>query len=402
MERNLSLYPRYRMFGDAMAWLPVFFLYFNAHLSLADVLRLEAIYYLAVVLIEVPSGYFSDRVGRRATLLLAAVAFVAAYAGFILAEGFLMFAVAQVLLAAGMACRSGSDSAFLYDSLQCLGRTAEYAHREARVERLSLAASAVAVILGGIAGVLDLVWAYWISLLAAAGSLVVAFGFTEPVIDDGARHAGFAGQLKICAANLRDRYLAWLFVFSMVTYILAHVPYEFYQPYLGLLGAGAKLYSIETPVASGLVFGVTMLLGAWVAGHSVDLQHRFGLNTVLLSAIVLQLVVIAALSNWLHIAVVVLLFFRSVPMAMVHAPMHAAIAPRVATAQRATYLSLQSLADRLSFSISLALVSLTVGTESADWPTLSSLVDFYFWFGVIALVCLFYSRKRVGAVFNRD
>ena len=377
-----------------MAWLPVFFLYFSAHLSLADVLRLEAIYYLAVVILEVPSGYFSDRVGRRATLLLAAVAFVAAYAGFIVAEGFLMFAVAQVLLATGMACRSGTDSAFLYDSLQCLGRTAEYAQREARVQRLSLAASAVAVIVGGFAGGLDLVLAYWISLAAAAGSLMVAFGFTEPTMDAGAKHTGFAGQMKTCMAKLRDRYLAWLFVFSVVAYILAHVPYEFYQPYLDLLDASAKLYSIEAPVASGLVFGVTMLLGAWVAGHSVDLQHRFGLNTVLLAAIVLQLVVIAALSNWLHVAVIALLFFRSVPMAMVYAPMQAAIAPRVATAQRATYLSLQSLAGRLGFSISLALVSLGAGTESADWPTLSGLVNTYFWFGALALVGLFLTRNR--------
>ena len=394
MERNLSLYPRYRVCSDAMAWMPVFFLYFNAHLSLADVLRLEAIYYLAVVLLEVPSGYFSDRIGRRATLLLAAVAFVAAYAGFILAEGFFMFAVAQVLLATGMACRSGTDSAFLYDSLLCLDRTAEYAQREARVQRLSLAASAVAVIVGGIAGGLDLVLAYWISLAAAGASLFVALGFVEPTVDAGTKHTGFAGQLRTCVAKLRDRYLAWLFVFSVVAYILAHVPYEFYQPYLGLLGASAKLYSIEAPVASGLVLGVTMLLGAWVAGHSVDLQNRFGLNAVLLSAIVLQLVVIAALSNWLHLAVVALLFFRSVPMAMVYAPMQAAIAPRVATAQRATYLSLQSLAGRLGFSISLALVSLTVDKQPADWPTLSSLVDFYFWFGAVILACLYVSRNR--------
>ena len=53
------------MLGDTMARLPVFFLYFSSHLSLSEVLRLEALYCLAVVVLEAPSGYFSDRVGRR-------------------------------------------------------------------------------------------------------------------------------------------------------------------------------------------------------------------------------------------------------------------------------------------------------------------------------------------------
>jgi MFS family permease len=58
--------------------MPVFVLYFLQHMPLADVLRLEAIYYVAVVILEVPSGYFSDRVGRRPTLLISTIcAFIA-------------------------------------------------------------------------------------------------------------------------------------------------------------------------------------------------------------------------------------------------------------------------------------------------------------------------------------
>ena len=45
-------------------WYPIFFLYFLARLPLVQVLQLEAIYYAGVVLLEVPSGWFSDRIGR--------------------------------------------------------------------------------------------------------------------------------------------------------------------------------------------------------------------------------------------------------------------------------------------------------------------------------------------------
>jgi len=79
LETNVQLYPYFRLAGDALAWLPIFFLFFSQYLTLAEVIALEAVYYIAVVLAEVPSGYFSDRFGRRRTLLLSCVALIACY-----------------------------------------------------------------------------------------------------------------------------------------------------------------------------------------------------------------------------------------------------------------------------------------------------------------------------------
>lgn len=383
------------MLGDAMAWLPVFFLYFSAHLSLAEVLRLEAFYYAAVVLLEVPSGYLSDRSGRKITLVFSASAFVVSYATFIGAEDFAAFTTAQLALAAGMAFRSGTDSAFLYDTLHCLGREAEYASREAQIQRQSLNASAAAVMLGGFSATFALSYAYWISLIAATGSLIAAIRFTEPTHTPHIRAAsGFGQQLALCLRNLQDHRLAWLFAFSIVSYVLAHVPYEFYQPYLRLLESARMLTVITAPQASGIVFGVTMLLGAWVAGRSIDWRHRFGLNAVLLFAIALQLLVIGLLGLWLHPALMAIILFRSIPMAMIHAPMNAAITPRVARGQRATYLSLQSLAGRLAFASALYLGSIGLETEVADWATLSWLLQVYTVFGVAAFIGLCLTRFR--------
>ena len=67
LERNVRLYPWYAGVLGFWFWIPIFFLFFSAHLSLDKILLLESIYYASVVLLELPSGYFSDRVGRRAT-----------------------------------------------------------------------------------------------------------------------------------------------------------------------------------------------------------------------------------------------------------------------------------------------------------------------------------------------
>lgn len=51
--------------------MPVFVLYFFQHMSLGSVLRLEAIYYLGVVVLEVPSGLERDRIPGEASRDLA-------------------------------------------------------------------------------------------------------------------------------------------------------------------------------------------------------------------------------------------------------------------------------------------------------------------------------------------
>ena len=159
-SRNVALYPWYAAMFYAHFWMPIFFLYFLQHMSLAGVLRLEAIYYLGVVLLEVPSGYLSDRFGRRPTLLVASTALLVAYSIFLLGQGFVDFAVAQVFLAVGMAFNSGTDTSLHFDSLVTLGREKEFSAREAVVARNGIFASGLAAIIGGAAGVADLRYAY--------------------------------------------------------------------------------------------------------------------------------------------------------------------------------------------------------------------------------------------------
>ncbi len=166
LDRNVRLYPWYAMSFHAYFWITVFVLYFLQHMPLSSVLRLEAIYYLGVVVLEVPSGYFSDRFGRRMTLLLASMFLLAAYLLFSQGGSFEVFAVAQVLLAAGLAFNSGSDTSMHYDSLASLGRESEYDHRKAIASRNVLLAWGVGGLFGG-AVAMGLRYTYLLSAITA-------------------------------------------------------------------------------------------------------------------------------------------------------------------------------------------------------------------------------------------
>ncbi len=426
LERNIRLYPAYAAAFNAFAWMPVFFLYLSDNLSLPLVLQLESIYYASVVVMEVPSGYFSDRVGRRATLLISAISLTAAYTLFVVGGSFAVFAAAQVCLAAGIAFNSGTDTSFHFDSLKALKREGEYEDREAIVARNGFIAGALAALAGGAVGLIELWLAYAISLVAAVFSVGLVWAFREPhpheqvVNADGEVECveetpGILKQMMLCVGFLKQGTLAWLFAFAVFMLILNHVPYEFFQPYIKIAmaesansnaGASAVVENGDVardqwaPLIAGMHMFASMLLASKAAAISSKLRERLGTATALLLAAGLQSAIIATMAFVMHWWVVPLILLRVMPRGLMTAPLNAAIAPRVPQAQRATYFSLQSLAGKLSFSLTLAGMSVIVG--EFENPTAASLAEMLRWYtliavcGLLLLTCTAWCVKSVS------
>ena len=384
MERNLRLYPRYQACRHLMFWLPVFYLYFDSVLPGSQALLLEALYFGGVVVLEVPSGYLSDQVGRRPTLILAMLATLVGCALFVTTSSFWTFALAQLCLAAGMAFNSGTDVALLYGSLRELGRADEVGVREGEAQAVSFKALACAALGGGLLAGWDLRLAYALTGLGALAGLLTALRFVEPPQRDGVAEAPLR-QLQSVIRHLRDPLLRWTFLYAVGMTVLDHVPYELFQPYLDLLFARHDLagYAVTPPISGALV-AVMMLVAAWTSRRAVALGRRLGTIQALLLTVGLQGAVITVLAIWLHPVVAALLIFRNVPAALRRPLLAAAVQPRLASGLRATYLSVQSLAGRLAFSLSLGAASWAVLGASGELDA-DSLAALLRAFGVVAL-----------------
>ena len=398
LELNVRLYPWFRAASDGHAWITVFFLYMSQSLPLEQVIELSAVYYLSVFVLEVPSGYFSDRIGRRTTLLLAAGALIGSYSCFIIGAGFWWFAAGQFLLATGIAMQSGTDTALLYDSLKTLGREHEYAHREAGAEQWGLMMLAIATFSGGVLGLIDLRLAYVFSLLSASVMGLLVWRFTEPkhAAETTALSQSFTTVVLGCIGRLRDPVLGWIFLVVIMLYAMAHIVYEFYQPYITLLQLPLLEASAYAPLISGLVISVSMFGGALGARASIFWQSRLGLLGVLAVATFIQLGLVAAMAIALSPVVLALVSLRNFPMSLVHAPVRAAIAPRITREQRATYLSLQGLAERLVFA--LLLLGLAADLEKGapvNEPTLLGILTSTLWIGLASALLLFAFTGRI-------
>ncbi len=380
---NIRRYPWIQFSTNLFGWFPVFFLYFSSMVPLSSAILLGSIYYLCVTLSEVPSGYFSDRLGRRITMLVSAACFVASNVAFIAATDFTGLVFGQVLLALGMAFLSGTDTAFLYDSLLSLGTQEQYAVHEAHGQLLGTAGLALASLAGGVLGLADLRLPYGLALVGALWAFWLTWGCVEPPDrrQDGSGTESFLHSIRDCWRLLSDRVLAWLFGVMVFMYSLEHVAYEFYQPYLRLLDL-EWFAGDTTTLVSGVVAGISMVGGVLGAAFSVRLHQRLGIRSLLYIAFATHLAIIGALAFVLAQWVLVLVILRNFPMVLIYAPVNAMIAPRIGSHLRATYLSIQSLMGRLVFSGLLLVLSSSVDHQPLAWSSLSLVLREAFVFAV--------------------
>lgn len=382
-RRTADLYQWYASLAEASFWVPVFFLYFASYMPLDAVLSLEALYFLSVVTIEVPSGWLADRIGRRPTMLAGAVLMAAShlmlFSGPWLMAGdsmgsplFIFFAIGQGLRAAGVAFRSGTDTALHHDALFACGKVDEFAAREARAsKRRFLGASAAALIGGGVAAI-DLRLPYACSFIVAVAMIVVIVRMREPSAGADARtRSNILSQAGACFALWKSPALLLLFVFAAMMLVLNHVPYEYFQPYIEASLGQEGLAVATTPLVTGLHVAVTFWIASLVSARSIRIRNRVGLWGVLLIAMLLQVLTIGLMSLWLSPLIVIFLLLRSCPRAIMTPPLNAAVTGAVPTKLRATYLSLQSFVGRLSFSGALFMLTFVVPAAAVTaWPTI--------------------------------
>jgi MFS family permease len=136
---------------------------------------------LALMGLELPTGWFADRYGHRASLMVGSAVQVLGMLWCWLGEGVSGLVTASVLVALGDGFRSGADQALLYRTCLTLDREEDFQRIEARTEAVALGALVVLVLVGGVivqTGSFALAW-FAETMLCVLG-LGLASAMTEP------------------------------------------------------------------------------------------------------------------------------------------------------------------------------------------------------------------------------
>ena len=119
-------------------------------LSLTQILLLQAIFSVATLLMEYPSGYLSDRLGYRSALILASLLAIAGWSLYTAANSFAGVLLAEIVLGCAWAFISGSDSALLYETLRATKREGSYARFDGRMTGAAQTGEAAGALFAGV------------------------------------------------------------------------------------------------------------------------------------------------------------------------------------------------------------------------------------------------------------
>ena len=176
--RSLSANIYYLYLIKLSKWLmlimPIVVLFYSENgLTTYQVYLLQAAYSLAVALLEIPSGYMADIIGRRTSLIIGSILGTLGFVVLSYSHTFHGFLAAEIILGLGGSFISGSDSALLFDSLAGQDRQHYYLRYEGRITALGNLAETVAAIGGGLI-------AAWLSYRAVYGFQAVVAAIAIP------------------------------------------------------------------------------------------------------------------------------------------------------------------------------------------------------------------------------
>ena len=396
VARNIAIYPWFRFCQSLIFWQAVWFLYFQAQLSATEAILLYAIYDVGTTALEVPSGYMSDRLGRRLTLVASALAGLAGAVLLALGDDFATFALAQILMGASMAFASGTDSAMLYESLVAAGRKTEAEQQELRAWRFSFTALALSAVTGGALATLAPTAPFYAGALAFGGVLLLVLRFHEPPksgapLPEGAEML----RLRSLKSAVTQPVLIWLFALSVLMYGFSHLPFVFGQPFiLNALEAGG--HAANAPTVSGAVSAVMMVISVLTSWWASRLRHWLGLPAILMAAFAMQIALIGVLALSNTAIVIAIMFLRMVPDSLSKPFIAARVQPELQDDSRATYLSLQSFCARLAFAVTLYLASFgTAGEGQMPYADIQRILGYYVIGGLIVLTALIIAARRL-------
>ena len=262
---------------------PVMYLFFLAQgLDFTQIAVLEALYNLTTLAGEVPTGYIGDRVGRRNSLLVGTALIAVTLVGIGLSSSFLALAVLYVCWSTGYNFRSGSEDAWLYDTLTDDLSEDEFAHVRGRGESVSLAVGAGAAVVGGYLGSIDLSYPWFVAAAVTAVGVVVLLTVDEPATYKEAETADLSFRRTLSVVrqtvserNVRSFVLYYYVLYAAVTYLV----FVFLQPIFEsvVLEFGVA----ETGVRSllGWFYAAYSLFGAGLSYYTGAIRDRLGLRT---------------------------------------------------------------------------------------------------------------------------
>ena len=308
---------------------------------------LEAIFSIAMIVFEIPTGVVADRRGRKISLFWGSLFFGAGFLLFGITYSYPVLVVAEIICAFGMTMLSGADRAILYDLLKESGDEDKAAAVMSRYDAAGTAGMLLAFPAGSVAagsGILPYKTALGLVFIATAVSCFIA-GLVVLTVREPARCGRSGSALRQGAEGfMRIWKMPRLRLFSLNFAFISSLTFFMFWFYQSLLMENGFPLAWQGFVAAGMNLTALLLL----VFAPVVLRFAGTKNTLFMSSVIPGVLYILVC----FIPGVVMAFiaiFGVTNLKLFRAPiLGALINEEIESPERATVLSGVSMIERIS------------------------------------------------------
>lgn len=367
-----------------MLFMPTIFLFFKDNgLDLHDIMVIQAIYSITIALIEIPSGYVADVLGRKNSMIIGTFFGVLGMIIYTISYGFWGFLPAALCLGIGQSFISGSDTALMYDSLVAINKKEKFIMYEGRSIAFGNFSEAIAFILGGFLAEISLRTPFYFQCVIAFIGFVVAIILVEPPATKMSNQNPWLNIKNILKFSLKEnKPLKWNIIYSSVIGATTLVMAWFAQPYYSALNMEVKYYGIV-----GAALNLAVALTSFYAHRlEVKINSKKLLTLILISLCLCYAYLGSFLNYW---GILILFFFYSVR-GIATPVLRDYINRHTPSEMRATVMSIRSFMIRIMF----AILSPFLGFIADVYSLQNSFLIATLVFSIIGLISLiFYLTK---------
>lgn len=343
-HKNIKLLSWFYFFLDFKLYSAVLVLYFSEVTgSFAFGMSIYSVIFLSQAILEVPTGIFSDMVGRKITFVLGMICSIFAVLSYGLANGYWILMLGGVLEGASRSFFSGTDEATLHDSLKEVGKDSEFLHHQGRISSMDQLGLGLSAALGGVVAYFtSYKLIIFLTLIPQTLALLTCLRFLEPKIFTRNESNVFSHLKTALREFRRNRKLRYLSLSDVYRFAIGESVFLFRPAF----------YALFWPVwAIGLAGTISYLvasLGFYFAG---PVAKRFSAFKLLIGEVLLNRLINFTGLLFPSVLSPAIMTMTAIPYGPSHVALRTLMQKEFTDKQRATMGSLNSLLSNILFAI---------------------------------------------------
>jgi len=236
MERNIKLFALFNFFTDFKLYSGVLIIYFGlVTKSWTLAMSLFSITTIANALFEIPTGVFSDKIGRKYTIVLGALTSVFYSIFYALGTSYWILALGALLDGLSKAWYSGNNEALLYESIKETKGSSSFSHYLGKTSAFFQIALMVSSILGGIIANSSFQLLMWISVIPQVCCFGVSFFFKEPRMIEKQQGNVYVHVRQALKKIMKEKKLQLVTLYDSINFGIGEATFSFRSAFVATL-----------------------------------------------------------------------------------------------------------------------------------------------------------------------